>query len=154
MKTSCPFRVTLAPFRATLASWGKTLGLLGPQEHATHATTASQNPPQVLDDVMNVLGDVMGLPRPTTWWKGHNPPGYTLAKLPLVERPPLLRCKLSDLSLPPAGVSTSIWWAFSPMEVRTNHLPMCTCPSGYLSVEYDPTNKQIRPPWAHKSQGS
>jgi hypothetical protein len=40
-----------------------------------------------------------------------------------------LMVQSSDLSLPPPGVSTSIWWDVSPMEVRTNHLPMCTCPS-------------------------
>ena len=46
MNMSCPFRVTLALSRATLASWSKTLGLLGPPEQATRATTtttASQN---------------------------------------------------------------------------------------------------------------
>jgi hypothetical protein len=47
-----------------------------------------------------------------------------------VERPPLSLVQASDLSLPMAGVSASIWSDFSPMEVRTNHLPMCTCPSG------------------------
>jgi hypothetical protein len=95
MMTSCPFRVTLGPFRATLASWGKTLCLLGPQEHATRATLAHNclpKPPQALDDVMSVLGDVMGLPRPTSWWKGHNLPGYGFAKMLMVERPPFLLC--------------------------------------------------------------
>jgi hypothetical protein len=62
-------------------------------------------PPQALDDVMGVQGDVMVLPRPTSWWKGHNPPGYEFAKLPLVERPLLSPVESSDLSLPPAGVS-------------------------------------------------
>jgi hypothetical protein len=78
---SCPFRVMLAPFRATLASWSKTLGLLGPQEPATCANLAHNclpKPPQALDDVMSVLGDVMGLPRTTSWWKGHNPLGTGL----------------------------------------------------------------------------
>jgi hypothetical protein len=58
---SFPFRVTLSLFRAMLASWRKKLGLLGPQEHTTCATTTSQKPSQALDDVMSVLGDVMGL---------------------------------------------------------------------------------------------
>jgi hypothetical protein len=40
------------------------------------------------------------------------------------------------------------------MEVRTNHLPMCTCPIWYLSLGYDPAHQHIRPPWAHTSQGS
>ena len=54
MRTSCPFRVTLALFRANVASWSKTLALLGPLEAATranHATTASQTP-ILLDDII------------------------------------------------------------------------------------------------------
>jgi hypothetical protein len=35
------------------------------------------------------------------------------------------------------------------MEVRTNHLPMCTCPLGVTLQQ-----QQVRPPWAHKSRGS
>jgi hypothetical protein len=130
--TSCPFRVTLGPFWATLASWSKTLGLLGPQDPATHATwhTTASKTSKMLGDVMGDLGDVMGLPRPTSWWKGHNPPRSKPARLSLVKRPPLSLVQSSDLSLPLAGVSASIWWDFSPMEVRTNHLPICTCPSG------------------------
>jgi hypothetical protein len=70
-----------------------------------------------------------------------NPPRSSSAKVALVERPPLLRCKAPDPSLsclcplmgsqhPPDGL-------FIPMEVRTNHLPMCTgpngtCPSGMI----------------------
>jgi hypothetical protein len=67
--TSCPFRVTLGPFRATLASWSKTLGLLGPQDPATRATwhTTASKVSKTLGDVMGDLGDVMGLPRPTSW---------------------------------------------------------------------------------------
>jgi hypothetical protein len=85
--TSFPFRVTLGLFWATLASWRKTLGLLGPQDLATRATwhtTASKT--------SNTLGDVMGLPRPTSWCKGHNPPRSRPARLPLVKHPPLSVC--------------------------------------------------------------
>jgi hypothetical protein len=89
-------------------------------------------PPQMLEDVMNVLGDVMAFQGQRPGGKGTTPPGYRSAQLPLVKHPPLPRCKSSDLSLLPAGVSTSIWWALSPMEVRTNHLPMCTYPSGMI----------------------
>ena len=32
---------------------------------------------------------------------------------------------------------------FSPMEVRTDHLPMCTCPTWYLSVGNDPAHQQL-----------
>jgi hypothetical protein len=48
----------------------------------------------------------------------------------LVERPPLSLVQASSICLPLAGVSTSIWWDFIPMEVRANHLPICTCPGG------------------------
>jgi hypothetical protein len=145
--TSCPFRVTLGPFWATLASWSKTLGLLGPQDPATWHTTTSKTS-KTLGDIMGDLGDIMGLPRPTSWCKGHNPHGSRSVRLPLVKRP-LSLCKSHDLSLPLAGVSASIRWAFSPMEVRTNHLPICTYPSG-VALQH----QQIRPPWAHKSHGS
>jgi hypothetical protein len=93
-------------------------------------TQLSPKYPKMMDDVMGDLGDFMGLPRPTSWWKGHNPPGSRLVRLPLVKRPPLSLMQSSDLSLPPAVVSTSIWWDFIPMEVQTNHLPMCTYPLG------------------------
>jgi hypothetical protein len=65
---SCPFRMTLGPFRATLASWSKTLGLLGPQDPAKRATwhTTASKVSKTLGDVMGDLGDVMGLPRPTS----------------------------------------------------------------------------------------
>jgi hypothetical protein len=71
----------------------------------------------MLDDVLGYLVDVIGLPRPTSWWKGNNPLGSRPARMPLVKLPPLSLVKSYDLSLPPVGVSTSIWWDFSPMEV-------------------------------------
>jgi hypothetical protein len=58
-----------------------------------------------------------------------------------VERPPLLRCKAPDPSLsclcPLMGSQHPSDGLFSPMEVRTDHLPMCTgpngtCPSGMI----------------------
>jgi hypothetical protein len=66
---ACTFRVTLGPFRAMLASWRKMLGLLGPQDPATRATwhTTSSKVSKTMGDVMGDLGDVMGLPRPTSW---------------------------------------------------------------------------------------
>jgi hypothetical protein len=151
--TSCPFRVMLGPFWAMLASWSKTLGLLGPQEPATCATwhTTASKHPKMLYDVMGDLGDIMGLPRPTSWWKEHNPSRSRPTRLPLVKRPPLSPVQSFDLSLPPAGVSTSIWWDFSPMEVRTNHLPRCTFPSGTCPSGVALQHQQIHPPWAHKS---
>jgi hypothetical protein len=80
---------------------------------------------------------------------GKDPPRSRPAKVPLVERPPFSLVQASGIPLPLAGVTTSIWWDFSPMEVRTNHLPICTCPSGMVLQQ-----QQVRPPWAHKSQGS
>jgi hypothetical protein len=45
------------------------LGLLGPQDPATRATwhTTASKVSKMLGDVMGDLGDVMGLPRPTSW---------------------------------------------------------------------------------------
>jgi hypothetical protein len=151
MVTSCPFRVTLGLSSETLASRSKTLGLPRPLDQATRATwhtTASKV--SIKRWVTSRVTEV------TSWaFQGlhHSgrarPPGSRPARLSLVERPPLSLVQTSDLSLPLAGVSTSIWWDFSPMEVRTNHLPMCTCPSGVALQQ-----QQVRPPWAHKSQGS
>jgi hypothetical protein len=54
--------------------------------------------------------------------------------VPLVKRPLLLRCKTSikhcPVSAPLTGSQQPSDGLFSPMEVRTNHLPMCTGPSG------------------------
>jgi hypothetical protein len=51
-----------------------------------------------------------------------------------VERPPLLWCKAPDPSLsclcPLMGSQHPSDGLFSPMEVRTDHLPMCTGPNG------------------------
>jgi hypothetical protein len=80
---------------------------------------------------------------------GQDPSRSRLAKVPLVERPPFSLVQASGIPLPLVGVSASIWWAFSPMEVRANHLPICTCPLGMVLQQ-----QQVRPPWAHKSQGS
>jgi hypothetical protein len=79
---------------------------------------------------------------------GQDPPRSRPARLPLMERPPLSPVQASGICLPLARVSTSIWWDFSPIEVRSNHLPMCTCPSGMALQQ-----QQVRSPWAHKSQG-
>jgi hypothetical protein len=146
-----PFRVMLGPLWATLASWSKTLGFLGREDPATHATwhTTASKTSKMLGDVMGDLGDVMGLPRPTSWCKGHNPLGSRPVRSPLVKRHPLSLVQSPDLSLPLIGISASIRWDFSPMEVRTNHLPICTCPSS-VALQH----QQIHPPWAHKSQGS
>jgi hypothetical protein len=80
---------------------------------------------------------------------GQDPPRSRLANMPLVEHPPFSLVQASGISLPLAGVSASIWWPFSPMEVRANHLPICTCPSSMVLQQ-----QQVRPPWAHKLQGS
>jgi hypothetical protein len=54
--------------------------------------------------------------------------------VPLVKRPLLLRCKTSikhcPVSAPLTGSQQPSDGLFSPMEVRTNHLPMCTGPNG------------------------
>jgi hypothetical protein len=78
------------------------------------------------------------------------------AKVLLMERPLLLRCKGPDPSpsclYPLMGSQHPPSELFSPMEVRTGHLPMCigpngTCPSGMVLHI-----KKLRPPWAHQSQ--
>jgi hypothetical protein len=54
--------------------------------------------------------------------------------VPLVKRSFLLRCKVSvkhcPVSAPLTGSQQPSDGLFSPMKVRTNHLPMCTGPSG------------------------
>jgi hypothetical protein len=54
--------------------------------------------------------------------------------MPLVERPPLLHCKAPDPSLsyifPLMGSQHPYDGIFIPMEVQTDHLPMCTSPNG------------------------
>jgi hypothetical protein len=54
--------------------------------------------------------------------------------VPLVKRPLLLQCKTSvkhcTVSAPPTGSQQPFDGLFNPMEVRTNHLPMCTVPNG------------------------
>jgi hypothetical protein len=79
----------------------------------------------------------------------EKPLGSRPTRLSLVEHPPLSLVQASDMCLPLAGVSTFVWWDFIPMEVQTNHLPMCTCPSGVALQQH-----KVRPPWDHKSQGS
>ena len=67
-----------------------------------HVPTLLNLPPKTstrLDNVMIIKGDVLGLPRPTLQWRGHNPPRLSSARVPLVERPPLLRCKAPGPSL-------------------------------------------------------
>jgi hypothetical protein len=44
----------------------------------------------LLGDVMGILGDILGLPRPTILWRGLNPPKYRSAQLPLVDSSILL----------------------------------------------------------------
>jgi hypothetical protein len=61
---------------------------------------------------------------------GQDPRGSRPARLSLMELPLISLVQSSGICLPLDGVSTSIWWAFSPMEVRANHLPMSTCPLG------------------------
>jgi hypothetical protein len=60
------------------------------------------------------------------------PPRSRPVRLSLVERPSLSLVQTPDLSFPLVGVSTSIWWDFRPMEVQTNHFPICTCPLGVV----------------------
>jgi hypothetical protein len=99
----------------------------------------------------------MGLPRPMFWWKGHNPPRYESAKMPLVECPPLLQCKSSDLSLPLLGSQHPFGGILAPWRseiiispcVPTHKGHKGTCPLGMILK-----HQHIRPPWAHKSQGS
>jgi hypothetical protein len=80
---------------------------------------------------------------------GKYPPRFRPAKVPLVECPPFSLVQAFGISLPLDRVSAYIWWAFIPMEVQANHLPIFTCPSGMVMKQ-----QQVCPPWAHKSHGS
>jgi hypothetical protein len=66
--------------------------------------------------------------------KGSFPPGLVLSGVPLMERPLPLWCKSPDPSpsclYPLMGSQHPSGGLFSPMEVRTGHLPMCTGPNG------------------------
>jgi hypothetical protein len=126
-----------------------------------HMPTLLNMPPKTstrLDDVMIIMGDVMGLPGSTFQRRGHNPPRSSSVRVPMLERPPLLWCKSFDPSLsylsPLMGSQHQSSGLFSPMEVRTDHLPMCIGPKWYLSIGHDPTHQQLCPPWTHKSHGS
>jgi hypothetical protein len=76
----------------------------------------------------------MGHPVQTFHWKWVNPPRLGSAKVPLMKRPLLLRCKNPDQPLsclcPLMGSQHPSGGLFSPMEVRTDHIPMCTGPNG------------------------
>ena len=50
---------------------------------------------------------------------------YGTSSSSLMKTPLSRLCPLSGSQYPSGGL-------FSPMEVRTNHLPMCTCPSGMI----------------------
>jgi hypothetical protein len=69
--------------------------------------------------------------------KGLNPPRSSCAGVPLVEHPLPLRCKAHDPSpsclCPLMGSQHPPGGLFSPMEVRTDHLPMCIGPNGTCS---------------------
>ena len=79
----------------------------------------------------------MGHLEPMFHCKWVNPPRSSSAKVPLMERPLLLRCKGPDPSpsclCPLMGSQHPPGGLFSPMEVRTGHLPMCTGPNGTCS---------------------
>jgi hypothetical protein len=67
-------------------------------------------------------------------YKWVNPPGSISAKVPLMERPLLLWYKgpvpSPSCLYPMMGSQHSPGGLFSPMEVQTGHLPMCTGPNG------------------------
>jgi hypothetical protein len=133
-------RETLGLFGASAASRSQTLTLFGLFQTATCAN----NPvhlPYAHDDVTSLLATswvIWGQHSTTNW---VNPPRPGSAKVPLMEHPLLLWCKTSvkhcPVSAPLMGSQQPSDGLFSPMEVRTNHLPMCTgingtCPSGMV----------------------
>ena len=101
----------------------------------THQTTTRSRWHQWL------LGDVLGHQRETFHWKWVNPPRLGSAKVSWMKMFSLFSCAkaqpITVLSLPLKGSQQPSDGLFSPMEVRTNHLPMCTspigtCPSGMI----------------------
>jgi hypothetical protein len=113
--------------------------------HTCQPNLSSCRIPQ-LDDIKALNDDVRGLQGPTSWCEGKTPLGPGLPKCLWWNVLPFLWCKPLVSLCPWLGSSTSIWWGFSPMEVRANHLPICTCPSSMVLQQ-----QQVRPPWAHKS---
>jgi hypothetical protein len=69
--------------------------------------------------------------------------------MPLMGRPSLLQCISPYPSLsylyPLMGSQHPFDGLFIPMEVRTDHFPMCTDPKGYLFVGHDPAHQQLCP---------
>jgi hypothetical protein len=145
--TSCTSRVTLGLKSQMLASRSKTLGLSRPPDHATRATC------HTIASIMSICRWVTSRVTRVTSWASRGQrsggkarsPRSRPAKVSLVERPPLSSVQASGICLPLARVSTSIWWDFSPMEVRASHFPICTCPLGMVLQQ-----QQLRRPWDHK----
>ena len=83
----------------------------GPLQHATCATaaqSASKNDHEA-GWRHGKDGDALSLPRPTFHWKGVIPPRPGSAKVPLMERPLLLRCKTLINHCPVSAP----WWGLN-----------------------------------------
>jgi hypothetical protein len=70
-------------------------------------------------------------------WKWVNRPSSGSANVPPIKRPLLLKCKKPyqppSCLCPLMGSQHPSGGLFSPMEFRTDHIPMCTSPNGTYS---------------------
>jgi hypothetical protein len=110
-------RETLGLFGARAASRSQTLALFGLFQTATCAN----NPlhlPYAHDDITSLLVTSLGHLGPTFHCKWVNPPRSGSTKVPLMERPLLLRCKSSikhcPVSAPLTGLSNHLMGSSAP----------------------------------------
>jgi hypothetical protein len=90
-----------------------------------------------LDDVMSIMGDVLGLPGSTFQWRGHNPPRSSSVGVPLVTSclSPM-QTPLSGLC-PCWGLSIHLVGSLAPWRSKLIISPCVpvqhgTCPSGII----------------------
>jgi hypothetical protein len=100
-----------------LGSRCRTFGLQRPWMMPTRAnqlTTALNMQTLALDDVQGHNGDIMGSQRSTSRWKSKIPLGLGLPECLQGKHPSFFLVQVSDVSLPLAGVTTSICGISSP----------------------------------------
>jgi hypothetical protein len=145
--TSCPFEGEVKPHHGMVGLMSETLGLRRPQKlpYVPTKSSSCQKHKWMTSRIhMMTLGAFKG----QRHGGRERPPRSRPAKVSLVEHPPFSPVQASGIPPPLVGVTTPIWWDFIPMEVRTNHLPICTCLLGRVLQQ-----KQVHPPWDHNSYG-